>query len=225
MNVITAYLTRQVAAAGNSQKFKNNHLQKLKTAVTTGDLDAFIATLHVIYVPDGETQYIRSDGDELHLYNPYTTERYAEGWYTAQSDVRRYYKGASAVVDGSRGLKACLYHEEDVRGVGRIYTKDDGIGATLMYLNLNGNPDYHGRPTTALNWYTEEWSETSYSGLTTNFYPTTVMCTIPIFRSYESAAQYMSLVNTYYNSKDDDDLDNISDFMDSDMYDYDYETE
>lgn len=224
MNVITAYLTRQVAAAGNSQQFKKKHLQKLKTAVTTGDLDAFIATLHVILVPDGQTQSVRSDGDEGNIYNPYTTERYTEGWYTASSDIRRYYKGASAIADGSRGLHACLYHEDDWQGVGHVYARDDGGMGTLMYLHIVYRPDYHGKPSTSLNWYTEEWSQTS-GNVTTTYYPTTVMCTIPIFRSYESAAQYMSLVNTYYNSKDDDDLDNISDFMDSDMYDYDYETE
>ena len=224
MVTISAYLTRQVNGGGGTDAFKKKHLNKLKNAVMLGDFDSFIQTLHVIVSPEGQLQFETTNqgGRTQYIYNPYTSERYVEGWSTIEGS-RIYYKGASFVPSGRDGLRACLYKQEHLNWQGKIGadTVDSG-----HYCGTNqiGSPDYHGRPQSEMQWYIEDFTSTSGSS-ESHEYRITALCTIPIFSSYEAAMSYESLVDTYIDSKDDDDLRNISDLMDSDLLDFDYDTE
>ena len=53
MNVISAYLTRQVnGGGGGKEEFTRDFLDRLKNAVLLGDLDGFVETMHVIITPE-----------------------------------------------------------------------------------------------------------------------------------------------------------------------------
>ena len=214
MNLISAYLTRQVnGGGGGKEEFTRDFLDRLKNAVLLGDLDGFVETMHVIITPEGQLnrETTQQGIPPEYIYNPYTTERYVEGWYTETGGIRCYYKGASWVANGANGVCACLYKwDKFIDGYGDIG------------LNMITNPNYHGRPTTALTWNTETWTQSSW-GIDVTHYLTTTLCTIPIFSSYEFAQMYSSRVATYCNSKSDDDFNEIKSIMENYLYDYDYE--
>ena len=214
MVTISAYLTRQVNGGGGKEEFTRDFLNRLKNAVLSGDFDRFVETMHVIITPDGQLNFetTAQGGRTEYIYNPYTTERYVEGWYTYDG-VRAYYKGSSWVKEGSEGLASCL-------AVGADRKHIDSWGN--MEITAVGRPDYHGRPTSHLLWYTETYTETTPWN-TSTMYLTTTLCTIPIFTRTESAQLYLSYVADFCDSKSDNDFNNIKNIMESDLYDYDYE--
>lgn len=220
MNVVSAYLIRQVAT-DSTEEFKKSHLGKLKTAVTSGRYNEFVETLYLKLIPDGQVDLTGSDGTRTR-YNPYVAGKLGEGWrYNDVAHAQAYHKGASWVVGGRDGLKACLRYwygpdppVSDCRCI-HYSSPTAGICQIQAYIGEDGEPG-------ALYVYMEDYQTTS--GQYTNYYHKLfASSSIPIFTSYQAAQSYESLVDIYINSKLDSDLDNISDLMDADLFGFDYD--
>ena len=219
MNVVSAYLIRQVASGGGTDEYISNYIRKMKQAVTSGNLTAFIEDLHVILSPDGQLAYtITSTGRESNIYNPYTVDRAGEGWGTASANGR-WAKGCSAIVNGEYGIAACLYYSEaqgwwsEIRSV-----YDSTLGDSLIWLNTCSRSDQHV-PGEGLNWQTSDGADE-----TRTWQRTTTLCTIPILASYEAAVIHIERVLRYCSSKQDSDLDDVESNMKNNLYDYEYES-
>lgn len=224
MNVISAYLTRQVNGGGGVDAFKKKHLNKLKQAVMTGNFTAFIETLYLKLVPDIQVDLINNYGEERERQNAYVAGKLGEGWMWSDiAHAQAFFKGSSWVVGGRDGLKACLHHfygQETPSTQGqRCIVRNSAVAGICGLLCLI-DPLEQMTPA-ALDVYTETY-ETG-GAYSQTWCRLTALTTIPIFSNAQAAQMYMSRVNTYIDSKSDNDLQSISDLMDSDLYEYEYE--
>lgn len=202
MNVVSAYLIRQVAEEQGSDA--DDICSAMKSARNANDPTQYIKTRYVklgnSYVPVWEN------------YNGYNTEEkdYAPSMIQDETYI---YHGCARMKAGVDGLAYCLYKQEMTPLTAIEYFAASGTGDLWCdrrdeSVSTGDITETHG------NCYLIANTGESY-GIT--YYETHITKNVPVFDTMALANEYATRVSTYWDSGEDIDLEDLRAFLESYM--------